>query len=317
MKAAVVSSFDTPPRYGDVPVPTAERDHDLVVDVIAAGLHPRVRSQADGSHYTSTDQLPLVPGIDGVGRGADGLLRYFILPDTTKGSMAQQTVVDTRRSVVLPDASDPLAVAAGMNPAMSSWVALRRRVAFEPGQNVLVLGATGNAGRMAVQVARLLGAQQVIASGRGAARLASLATLGATAAARSTPTSWALPAPRSTWCSTTSGASRPPSPWPRSSRNGRTGPAPALDPDRVGRRRHGTHPLGRAPRRPAPDRRQRPGLGRHRGDHRGAPRAGRGDQRRHVRRRRPPDPAGRCRAGVGRAVGAARRPHAVAVRGPY
>ncbi|HYY17774.1 MAG TPA: hypothetical protein VE864_02955, partial [Streptosporangiaceae bacterium] len=46
-------------------------------------------------------------------------------------------------------------VAAAMNPAMSSWVALRRRVPIQPGQSVLVLGATGNGGAMAVQVALL------------------------------------------------------------------------------------------------------------------------------------------------------------------
>ena len=73
----------------------------MLVDVIASGLHPRVRSQSDGSHYTSTDELPLVPGIDGVGRTHDGELRYFILPDTTMGAMAEQTIVDLRRSVVL------------------------------------------------------------------------------------------------------------------------------------------------------------------------------------------------------------------------
>lgn len=108
-----------------------------------------------------------MPGIDGVGRGADGLLRYFILPDTTMGAMAEQTVIDPRRSIVLPEDSDPIAVAAAMNPAMSSWVALHQRVPFQAGQNVLVLGATGNAGRMAVQIARLLGADQVIAGGHG------------------------------------------------------------------------------------------------------------------------------------------------------
>ena len=85
MKAAVVSSFDTAPRYEEFPAPIPAGDDDMVVDVIAAGLHPRVRSQADGSHYTSTGELPLVPGIDGVGRGADGLLRYFVLPDTHAG----------------------------------------------------------------------------------------------------------------------------------------------------------------------------------------------------------------------------------------
>jgi NADPH:quinone reductase-like Zn-dependent oxidoreductase len=180
MKAAVVSSFGTAPRYEEFPAPIPAGDDEIVIDVIAAGLHPRVRSQADGSHYTSTGELPLVPGIDGVGRGADGLLRYFILPDTRVGAMAEQTVIDTRRSIVLPGDADPIAVAAAMNPAMSSWVALRQRVPLRAGQNVLVLGATGNAGQMAVQIARRLGASQVIAAGRHAGRLAGLPVLGAT-----------------------------------------------------------------------------------------------------------------------------------------
>ena len=181
MKAAVVSTFDASPRYQEFPAPVPDGDHDMVVDVLAAGLHPRVRSQAAGSHYTSTGDLPLVPGIDGVGRGPDGLLRYFLLPDTTLGSMAEQTLIDTRRSVVLPEDSDPVAVAAVMNPAMSSWIALRQRTGFQAGQDVLVLGATGSAGQMAVQIAKLFGANQVIAAGRSARRLAALPALGATA----------------------------------------------------------------------------------------------------------------------------------------
>jgi NADPH:quinone reductase-like Zn-dependent oxidoreductase len=180
MKAAVVSSFDAAPRYEEFPAPVPDGNHDMAVDVLAAGLHPRVRSQAAGSHYTSAGDLPLVPGIDGVGRGPDGLLRYFVLPDTTLGSMAEQTLIDTRRSVVLPEDSDPVAVAAVMNPAMSSWVALRQRISFQAGQDVLVLGATGNAGQLAVQVAKLFGANQIIAAGRSADRLATLPALGAT-----------------------------------------------------------------------------------------------------------------------------------------
>jgi NADPH:quinone reductase-like Zn-dependent oxidoreductase len=180
MRAAVVSSFDAAPRCEELPAPVPAGDDEMVIDVIAAGLHPRVRSQADGSHYTSTGELPLVPGIDGVGRGADGLLRYFVLADTTMGAMAEQTVIDTRRSIVLPEDSDAIAVAAAMNPAMSSWVALRQRVEFQAGQNVLALGATGNAGRMTVQIAKLFGANQIVAAGRDADRLAGLPALGAT-----------------------------------------------------------------------------------------------------------------------------------------
>ena len=182
MKAAVVSAFGSPPRYQEFAVPAPAGDDEILVTVLAAGLHPRVRSQANGSHYTSTGELPLVPGVDGVGRGPDGQLRYFILPDTTMGSMAEQTVIDARRSVVLPDSTDPIAVAAAMNPAMSSWVALRQRTRFQAGQDVLVLGATGNAGRMAIQVARHLGAGQVIGAARDGGQLAGLLALGADAA---------------------------------------------------------------------------------------------------------------------------------------
>ncbi|HWI75279.1 MAG TPA: zinc-binding dehydrogenase, partial [Baekduia sp.] len=125
--------------------------------------------------------LPLIPGIDGVGRDPEGRLRYFVLPDTRFGSMAQRAVIDARRSAVLPDDVDPAAIAAAMNPAMSSWIALRRRIDFPTGQNVLVLGATGNAGQMAVQIAKHLGAARVVAAGRNAERLAALMAVGADA----------------------------------------------------------------------------------------------------------------------------------------
>jgi NADPH:quinone reductase-like Zn-dependent oxidoreductase len=179
MHAAVVTTFDKPPAYREFPVPTPRPPDEVLVDVIAAGLHPRVRSQADGSHYTSSGDLPLVPGIDGVGRTPDGTLRYFYLPDTNMGAMAEQTVIDQRRSIALPDGTDPVLVAAAMNPAMSSWVALRRRINFEPGQTVLILGATGSSGQMAVQVAKRLGASHVIGAGRNAQQLSALTHLGA------------------------------------------------------------------------------------------------------------------------------------------
>jgi NADPH:quinone reductase-like Zn-dependent oxidoreductase len=179
MYAAVVRSFDRPPRFETVETPEAGGEHELVVGVLAAGLHPRVRSSADGSHYTSGDELPLIPGIDGVGRTPDGDLVYFVLPDTTRGSMAEQTVVDRRRSVPLPPDSDATTIAAAMNPAMSSWIALRSRIPLRPGQRVLVLGATGNAGQMAVEIAKHLGASHLIGAGRDAERLAALSDLGA------------------------------------------------------------------------------------------------------------------------------------------
>jgi NADPH:quinone reductase-like Zn-dependent oxidoreductase len=179
MKAAVVTAYDTPPKYLDFADPVAHGEDEVVVDVLAAGLHPRVRSQANGSHYTSTGELPLVPGVDAVVRDPKGRIRYAVLDHTTFGTMAERTVIDLDRSVVLPDGTDPVRMAAAMNPVMSSWIALRHRIDFRRGQRVLVLGATGNAGRMAVQVAKLFGAAQVIAAGRDGARLGELGALGA------------------------------------------------------------------------------------------------------------------------------------------
>ncbi len=174
MKAAVVSRYGESPRYESIDLPERLAEHEVVVEVVAAGLHPRVRSQAAGSHYTSTDALPLVPGVDGVVRMADGSLRYAVLGHGVLGSMAEQTVIDVRRSVALPPGTDPVQVAAAMNPAMSAWIQLRRRIDFRAGQSVLVLGATGSAGRLAVRVARALGAGRVTAVGRGAGRMADL-----------------------------------------------------------------------------------------------------------------------------------------------
>ncbi len=179
MNAAVVRSFEHPPRYEQFEVPEAHGGHQALLDVLAVGLHPRVRTGAAGSHYTSTGHLPMIPGIDGVARTADGKLLYFVADDGLLGSMAERTVIDLRRAVRIPDGADLVQIAAAMNPAMSSWVALRLRVPLKVGQSVLVLGATGNAGQMAVQVAAHLGAGRIVGAGRNRERLDAVSAMGA------------------------------------------------------------------------------------------------------------------------------------------
>lgn len=180
MKAAVITAFDQPPRYGDADEPVPQRPEDRVVDVLAAGLHHLARGRASGAHYASGAQTPQrVAGVDGVGRGADGRLLYFAQGPGQPGTMADRTVVAPGHSIELPPGSDPLALSGAMNPAMASWLALRCRVPLQRGQKVLILGATGSSGRLAVQIARHLGASQVIAAGRDGHRLAQLPELGA------------------------------------------------------------------------------------------------------------------------------------------
>jgi NADPH:quinone reductase-like Zn-dependent oxidoreductase len=178
MHAAVVRSFDHAPRYETYEVPEPTGPDQRLTEVLAVGLHPRVRTGASGRHYTSSGTLPMIPGIDGVGRLEDGRNVYFVTRDDAWGSMADKAVVDLPLTVPLPENADIAKVAAALNPAMSAWVALRRRVPLRAGQSVLVLGATGNAGGMAVQIAKHLGAGRVVGAGRNPERLSALRHLG-------------------------------------------------------------------------------------------------------------------------------------------
>jgi len=180
LKAVVITSFDQPPHYADFADPVPEGPGEMLVQVLGIGLHHITLGQASGMHYSGTAKLPLVPGVDGVGRGTDGKLRYFVQSPGQIGTMADKTVIELDRSIELPSESDPVTIAGSMNPAMAAWLALRCRVPFQQGQKVLILGATGRSGSMAVQIARHLGASQIIAAGRDELKLAKLPALGAT-----------------------------------------------------------------------------------------------------------------------------------------
>ncbi|MFZ0639240.1 MAG: zinc-binding alcohol dehydrogenase family protein [Candidatus Acidiferrales bacterium] len=180
MNAAVVHAFDAPPRYGSFAEAVAG-DGEVIVTVSAAGLHQIVKSLASGKHYGSTGMLPFVPGIDGVGRLEDGTRVYFGSSRSPFGTFAERGVTTRSMCFPVPEALDDVTIAAMMNPAMSSWAALTARVEFAAGESVLILGATGVAGRLAVQIARRLGARRVVAAGRNAKALEEARTLGADA----------------------------------------------------------------------------------------------------------------------------------------
>jgi NADPH:quinone reductase-like Zn-dependent oxidoreductase len=165
MNAAVVHAFDAPPRYTTFDEPVAKGD-ELIVTVTAAGLHPLVKAMASGMHYGSTGALPLIPGVDGVGKLEDGSRVYFTASRVPFGSMAERSLTVRSRCLPVPESLDDVGVAAMMNPALSSWVALTGRAKFAAGESLLILGATGVAGQLAIQVAKRLGATRVVAAGR-------------------------------------------------------------------------------------------------------------------------------------------------------
>jgi NADPH:quinone reductase-like Zn-dependent oxidoreductase len=178
MKAAVVTGVGKTPIYRDFAEPMPA-DGESRIAVSAAAISQVVKSRASGAHYSSSGQFPFVVGIDGAGRLDDGRRVYFVLPRAPYGSMAETVVVPPAHCLDLPDDLDDVTAAAIANPGMSSWAAYTERARLKPGETVLVNGATGTSGRLAVQIARYLGAKKIIATGRDTDALKSVAALGA------------------------------------------------------------------------------------------------------------------------------------------
>lgn len=180
MKAAVITQPGGTPAFMDFADPVAQAGEELIA-VTAAALSHVTKSRAASSHYTSPGSLPVVVGIDGVGRTQDGRRVYFVMPEEPYGGMAEKVAVRTKQCIPLPADLDDVTAAAIAIPGMSSWAALKERAHLIAGENVLVNGATGASGRLAVQIAKHLGAKRVIATGRNVKALETLTGIGADA----------------------------------------------------------------------------------------------------------------------------------------
>jgi NADPH:quinone reductase-like Zn-dependent oxidoreductase len=178
MKAAIVVERGHAPVYGDFrdPLPAPGKS---LIRVTAASISHVTKNRASGAHYSSDDAPPFIPGIDGTGIVEDGRRVYFILPEKPYGAMAEFCIVDDRQQFTLPDGLSEDSAAAMAIPGMSSWAALVERANLRAGETVLINGATGTSGRLAIQIAKYLGAKKVIATGRQTARFDDLRLLGA------------------------------------------------------------------------------------------------------------------------------------------
>jgi NADPH:quinone reductase-like Zn-dependent oxidoreductase len=178
MKAAVVLEAGKFPVYSEFEEPIPHAD-EVCVHVTASALTNFTKVRAAGKHFSFATPPPFVVGIDGVGRCDDGSLVYFLFPRVPFGGMAERTVVRSSQCIRVPDGVSDVHLAAIADPGMAAWAALEYRAKLVPGETVLVNGATGTAGRMAVQIARYLGAKKVIATGRNRETLNALFAIGA------------------------------------------------------------------------------------------------------------------------------------------
>ena len=180
MRAAIIHAAGQTPIYGEFrdPFPSAV-DETTVLQVLASALSGFSKSRSSGAHYSSAGVFPSVVGAEGVGCLPDGSRFYFVLPQSPFGALAERTLVRTDHCVAVPDHLSDVEAAALANPGLSAWAALMERAHLQPGETVLVNGATGAAGQLAVKLAKHLGAGRVIATGRNETVLRALSQQGA------------------------------------------------------------------------------------------------------------------------------------------
>ena len=178
MKAAIITSAREKPAYGDFNEPVCSEQAEIIT-VSTSALSQFSKSRSSGAHYSADQAFPSVAGADGVGRTADGRRVYFVLPEAPYGALAEASLVRSEQCVPIPDGIGDVTAAAIANPGMSAWAALQERAHLQPGETVLVNGATGTAGRLAIQLAKHFGAGRVIGTGRNESELKELESLGA------------------------------------------------------------------------------------------------------------------------------------------
>ncbi len=184
MRAAILRAYGATPEIGEFPEPGVPDIGQVAVDVVVAGLNPVDVSLASGVFYAGPPPVPSVVGREGVGRTAGGHLVYFDGPIAPFGSCAERALIDATAQFPVPDGLDPaIAVCLGIS-GLAAWLALEWRARVQPGETVLVLGASGVVGLIAVQAARLLGAGRVVAAARSASGLERARAAGADATVR-------------------------------------------------------------------------------------------------------------------------------------
>ncbi|HUI87985.1 MAG TPA: zinc-binding alcohol dehydrogenase family protein [Anaerolineales bacterium] len=181
MKAAVLHDFGEQPRYEDFPDPRAG-EGEVLVQVKAVALENVDKAMAKGLHYASRQFLPQLPAIighSGIGVLADGQLVGFGGVKPPYGAMAEKVVIPQGNYFEIPEGVDAAVAAVVPSSALTSYLPLRWLAKLQPDETVWINGATGSSGKIAIQIAKLLGAGRIIGTGRNEKSLQQIRELGA------------------------------------------------------------------------------------------------------------------------------------------
>jgi NADPH:quinone reductase-like Zn-dependent oxidoreductase len=184
VRAALIEQIGQPPVVGEVAEPKRGPGQALV-QVTAAPVNPIDLTIANGTFPGGSPEPPYVPGRECVGRVlegdklAAGTQVWFM--SGNNGCMAEYALADEDTAIELPEGVDHALAAALGIVGLTGWLAVEWRAHLREGERVLVLGATGMVGLVAVQAARILGAGRIAAAGRDAAALEAAKAAGADA----------------------------------------------------------------------------------------------------------------------------------------
>lgn len=178
MKAAVVYKKGELPKYAEFPEPITANENEILISVKAVAITNLDKGIVSGQHYSSESDNSngTVIGSDAIGLLENGTRVYA---RGISGTIAEKALVEKNRMVVLPEGIDDALAAAMPNAVAGSAMALRFRAGIQPGETVLINGATGFTGQMAIQIAKHYGAKKIIVTGRNEKTLQNLLELGA------------------------------------------------------------------------------------------------------------------------------------------
>lgn len=184
MKAAVINKFGDTPKYKEFKNPEIS-EGDTLIQVKAVVLENFDKLVASGEHYASKSiftRFPAIVGHSGVGTLKDGTLVTFggVLPPF--GAMAEQAVVPNKHQAYIqkvPKGIAPSVATSLPSAALTAYLALKYSANLQPGQNILINGATGVSGKLGVQIGKLLGTNRIIGTGRNERELKKIQSLGA------------------------------------------------------------------------------------------------------------------------------------------
>ena len=189
MRAAQVTAYGQAPELVEVdppgePGPFSESmaGPAETVEVLIAGINPVDLAIASGKFDAGAPPLPYGPGMEGIGRMADGEIVWFEGAHFPWGSMAERAVISEGSGITLPSGIEPERAIGFGTAGMAAWLSVDWRGQLKDEETVLILGASGSVGQVALQAARMMNAGRVVGMARSEAGREKVLALGADAA---------------------------------------------------------------------------------------------------------------------------------------